>query len=113
MPSLWLPDRDPTAQGFQLSNLGSGRVAARLVATAIEFASGGQNVGMVGKPVEERDREFLITENADPFTEGQVCRHHCRAPLIAFGEDVEKQLSSGAIERNKPQLVEHQELIFQ
>ena len=60
----------------------------------------------MAQTVEQCCREFLATEDLDPFTEGKIRRHHRRSTLVAVGEDAEQQLCADPIERHKSELID-------
>ena len=57
------------------------------------------------------DRELLVTgEDLWPFAEGEIRRDDHRSLLVAGGEEIEEQLSAGAIGRDEAELVDDQQL---
>lgn len=66
------------------------------------------------EPIEKGRRQLLVAaEDLYPLAEGEIGRHDDAPSLVAFGQQVEEQLATGAIERNEAELVElveHEEL---
>ena len=64
---------------------------------------------MVPEAVEQRRGEFLVAEDLHPLAEGEVGGDDRRAPLVAVGEEVEDQLTAGALEGHEAELVDDQQ----
>ena len=64
---------------------------------------------MVPEAVEQRRGELLVAEDLHPLAEGEVGGDDRRAPLVAVGEQVEEQLSAGALEGHEAELVDDQQ----
>src|SRR5262249_59256373 len=59
--------------------------------------------------IEECGRELLVAgKDADPFGKGEIRRDDGRAPLVAVGEEIEEELATMSIERDKTELVDNQ-----
>jgi hypothetical protein len=66
---------------------------------------------MVGESIEERCGELLVaSEDLDPFREGEVGRYEHAASLVALRDDIEEQLTTGAVEGHEAQLIKNQEV---
>ncbi len=63
---------------------------------------------MVGQAVEQRGRELFIAKDLDPLAEGQIGSNDGRPPLVALREQIEEQLTAGALEGHKSQFVHNQ-----
>lgn len=61
---------------------------------------------MVGQAVQERHRQLLVAKDLHPLAEGQVRRHHGRAPLVTLGEHIEEQLPARAVEWHEAKLID-------
>ena len=59
--------------------------------------------------VERRRGELLIAEDLHPLAEGEVGGDDRRAALVALGEEVEEELSAGAVEGHEAELVDDQQ----
>jgi len=64
----------------------------------------------MAEAVEQRGGEFLVAEDLDPFREGQVGGDQRRAALGAVGQQIEEQFAAGAVEGDKAQLGEDEQL---
>ena len=61
--------------------------------------------------VEERRRQLLVAgKHGDPFGERQVARDHRRASLIPIGEEIKEQFAAHAIEGDKSQFVDDEDI---
>ena len=65
---------------------------------------------MVGQAVEQRGGHFGVTEDARPFTEGQVGRDDDRGAFVEPADEVEQKLATGLGEREIAEFVEDDEV---
>ena len=63
------------------------------------------------QPVEQRGRQLLVAgKDGHPFGKGQVGRDDGRASLVPIGDQIEEQLAADAVERDKSELVDDQDV---
>src|SRR5215211_8816381 len=60
-------------------------------------------MGVVPESVEQSDGQLLVSEDLDPFPEGEVRGYEGGADLMPLGNEVEQKLPSCPLERDKPQ----------
>ena len=80
------------------------------VLEAPAFVAGFNDFAVMGEPVEESGCHLCITEDAWPFTEGEVCGDDDRGAFVELADEVEQQLTAGLSEGQITQLVEDQEV---
>ena len=65
----------------------------------------------MGQPVEERGGQLLVAgEDGHPFGKREIGRDDRRPSLVAISDQIEKQLAAHAVERDKPELVDDQDV---
>ena len=74
------------------------------------FVTGLNDFAMMCEPVEERGCHLCITEDAWPFTEGEVGGDNDRGAFIELADQMEQELTAGLCEGQIAQLVEDQEV---
>ena len=85
-------------------------VASFLFERPVGLALGGEDMGVVGKAVQQGSNEFLVREHRNPFAEGKVCGHQRGASLIADTDEVEQKLATGAVKGDEAQLLDDERL---
>lgn len=88
--------------------LGGGCPAAHAVA----LTAGGEHGGPIGEAVQKGRRELLVpTEDGRLFGESEIGGHQKgSAALVPVGQEVEQEFAPGAVEGDKADLVENQEI---
>jgi hypothetical protein len=72
-----------------------------IVGSALEapaVVSGLDDIAVVGQSIEQRGGHFGVTEDARPFTEGEVCDDDDRGALVEAADEVEQELTAGLCE---------------
>jgi hypothetical protein len=65
----------------------------------------------MGQAIEQRGRELFVTgEDGDPFRKREIRSHHRGPALVPIGDQIEKQLATGALEGDEAQLVDDEHL---
>ena len=84
-----------------------------IVITALEapaVVAGLDDVAVVGQAIEQRGGHFGITEDARPFTEGEVGGDDDRGALVEPADEVEQELPAGLSEWQIAEFVEDDEV---
>jgi hypothetical protein len=65
----------------------------------------------MGQAIEERGGQLLVAgEDGDPFGKREIGRDDGRASLVPIGDQIEEQLAADAVERDKAELVNDQDV---
>ena len=61
--------------------------------------------------IEERGGELLVPgEDGNPFGKREIGRDDRRSALVPIGDQIEEQLAADAVERDKPELVDDEDI---
>src|ERR1022692_5045666 len=88
----------------------AGLVAGFGGAQPVGVGAGGDDVGVVGEPVDDGGAEPGVGEGGRPFAEGGVGGDRDRGAFLAFGEDLEQQLGAAAVELEVAELVQAEQV---
>ena len=62
---------------------------------------------MVCEAIEQRGGELLVAgKHRDPLGEGEIGRNDGRPALVPIGDQIEEQLTAGAVEGHEAELVD-------
>ena len=80
-------------------------------AHAIAFPLRRDDRRVMGEAVEQGRREFFVAgEQGDPFGKREIRGDHCRPAFVPIGDQIKEQLTPDAVERDKPELVDDQDV---
>ena len=81
------------------------------VGESVAVAGGGDDVGVVAEPVEQRDGGGLVGQEPSPVLERAVRADGDGASFVAGGDEAEQELAAGVIERGEADLVDDDEVV--
>src|SRR5262249_43911731 len=77
-------------------------------AHSVALAFGRNDSGVLGEAIEQRRRQlFVAAEDPRPLGKREIGGDEPAAPAVPRREHIEQQLTTGAIKRDEPNLVEH------
>jgi len=66
--------------------------------STIRGRSGLDDVGPEGQPIDDRGGQARVSERLTPLGKGRVGGHGDRGPLVAFGQNLEQEFGTPAIQ---------------
>lgn len=85
----------------------------KLLTEAVRGSHKFEDRGAMGEPIQQGGRHALIAaHDGGPLGKAQIGRNNDRDPLVEGGADLEQELGSGRGKRQKPQLVQDNQLVL-
>jgi hypothetical protein len=73
--------------------------------TAIGIATRRKDMSVMGHAVEQSGRQLLVTEDFDPFREGEIAGDDGRAAFVTRRQQIEQQLAARPLERHQAEFI--------
>ena len=89
---------------------GGGLAAGGGGAEPVGAGAGGDDVGVVGEPVDDRGAEPRVGEGLGPLAERGVGRDRDGGLLLSLGEDLEQQLGAAPVQLDVAELIEAEQV---
>ena len=62
----------------------------------IGIAASGEDMGMMGQPIEQSGGKLFVGKDLDPLGERRIGSDDCGTPLVTLSQQIKQQLSGGA-----------------
>jgi hypothetical protein len=64
----------------------------------IGIAASGEDMGIMGQPIEQSGGKLFVGKDLDPLGERQIGSDDCGTPLVTPSQQIQQQLSGGVLE---------------